>query len=230
MVDDKENKEKTEIENAVSEIEKNIFSLKFYPVAVDENAKNEAVKNLINIYKQGNETVRQLVLFMLHEALSQYYDFKVVHVYDYFKAKNPHEDPTQLRMNVYRAMFNYNTSVEGLIEIVDLLGGLGENDDAAKLLTYHYARISSIEVESHVELRNAIIKALGECNSLYALSALITYARYTDNERTLQRIQAALAKWDKKIDKLKIPEAKKKKLRDELREVIIKETEKSPYR
>lgn len=222
--------EKTEIEDAVTEIEKNIFSLKFYPVAVDENAKDEAVRNLVGIYKKGNETVKQLVLFMLHEATSQYYDFKIVHVYDYFKAKNPHEDPTQLRMNVYRAIFNYNTSLEGIIEIIELLGKLGENDDAAKLLTYHYARIASIEVESHIALRNAIIKALGECNSVYALSALITYAHHTDNERTLQRIQAALARWNKKIDRLKIPEAKRKKLKNELKEVIIKETEKSPYR
>jgi len=230
MTEEKQNEEKENIEQIVSEIEKSIFALKFYPVAVDENAKNEAQKNLIRIYKKGNETVKQLVLFMLHEALSQYYDFKTVHVYDYFKARNPQGDPTQLRMEVYKAIFNYNTSIEGAIDIINTIAKLGENDDAAKLLSYHYTRIASIEVESHIELRNAIINSLGDCDSTYALTALMTYARHTDNEHLLQRIQVALNKWDKKIEKLKLPSEQKKKLKNALKEVIIKESEKSPYR
>ncbi|MEM4166475.1 MAG: hypothetical protein QW153_01250 [Candidatus Bilamarchaeaceae archaeon] len=222
--------EKTEIEKIVSEIEKNIFSLKFYPVAIDENAKDEAKKNLIEIYKKSNDTVRQIILFMLHEAISQYYEFKVVHVYDYFRSKNPQEDPTQTRMNVYRAMFNYNTSIEGIIEIIELLGKLNPYDDAAKVLTYHYARVASIETEAHIELRNAIINALGESDAPHALFSLIKYALYTDNEHLFQRIHAAIKRWQEKIEHLKIPENKKRKLREKLNEVLIKEFGKSHYR
>lgn len=227
---EKTEQEKTEIEKAVSEVEKNIFSLKFYPVAVDKNAKDEAKKNIISIFQKSNETVKQIILFMIHESISQYYDFKVTHVYDYFRAKNPQEDPTQTRMNVYRAMFNYNTSIEGIMEFIDLLGHLGTSDDAAKVLTYHYARVAAIETEAHIELRNAIINALGECDAPYALSALIKYARYTDNEHLFQRIQAALSKWENKIDKIKIPERIRKELKNKLNEVIIKEFGKSHYR
>lgn len=208
------------MDEIVKDIEKNIFSLKFYPVAVDEDSKNEAVTNILKLYKDGNETVRQLILFMLHESLSQYFEFKTVHVYDYFKAKNPHDEPARLRMEVYRAMFNYNTSAEGLMEIITLLGKMSENDDAAKLLTYHYSRVSAIETEAHLMLRNSIINALGESNSPYALSALLQYAKYTDNERTFQRIMAAIGKWSEKIHTIKISEGKRKKLKKELEEVI----------
>jgi hypothetical protein len=143
-----------------------------------------------------------------------------VHVFDYFKGKMPQEDPTRLRMEVYKMMFNYNTSAEGIMEIIALVGKLGENDDSAKLLTYHYSRVSAIETETHIMLRNAILNALGESSSAYALSALLQYARHTDNEKTFQRIMGSIAAWSKKIDSVKMNENKRKRLKKEMEEVI----------
>jgi len=226
----KKPKEKHEkpMDNTVRQIEKNIFSLKFYPVAVDEDSKDEAVRNLLKIYEKENETLKQVILFMLHEAISQYFEFKIAHVFDYFKARNPQEDPSKLRIEVYRKMFNYNTSLEGVIEIIHVLGRIG-GDDAAKLLTYHYARACAAETELHVTLRNAIISALAESDSPYALSSLLTYANHTDNERTFQRLMTAIGKWNDKVDKIKMKDKTRKKLKKGIAEVIKKEFGTSHY-
>ena len=53
----KRNAEKKKVEKVVKEIEKALFAVKFYPVAVDEDAKNDALKKLESIY---------LILFLLH--------------------------------------------------------------------------------------------------------------------------------------------------------------------
>ncbi len=216
------------MDDMVRELEKNIFSLKFYPVAVDEDSKDEAVRNLLRTYEKENETIKQLILFMLHEAVSQYFEFKITHVFDYFKSKNPSEDPAKLRIEVYRKMFNYNTSLEGVIELINLLGRIG-GDDAAKLLTYHYARACAAETELHVTLRNAIISALGVSDSPYALSSLLIYANNTDNERTFQRLMAAIGKWNDKLDNVKMKDKTRKKLKKEISEVIKKEFGTSHY-
>lgn len=225
----KEESGKQDMESAIKEIENAIFAVKFYPVAVDEDSKNEALGKLEKIYKKGNETVRQLVLYMVHGQIALTADMKVMHTFEYFKMKNPGIDAAELRMNVYRSMFNYNTSLEGVTELIRLLGRLNGSDDAAKLLTYHYARLSVIENEGNRMLRAAIIEALGKSESHYALKALLDYARYTDSEQTVHRVVNALIEWEEKIDKLKIKPKEKKKLREKLREFITKEGGASHY-
>ncbi len=208
--------------NAIlKDIEKTLFAIKFYPVAVDEKSKNEAVEKIIRIHNKGEEPVRQMVLYMIHENIAKSADFKVMHTFDYFKTKTPTKDPGQLRMNVYHAMFNYNTSIEGVCELFRLLGRF-RGDDAAKLLTYHYSRLSTYENECNHILRGAVLEALGESESPYALRALIEYAKYVESERTIKRVVKALLGWDEKLVRLKIKD--KEKLQAELREVLTKET------
>jgi tRNA U34 5-carboxymethylaminomethyl modifying GTPase MnmE/TrmE len=225
----KEKEDKSTVESVIKEIENALFALKFYPVAVDEDSKNEALKKLEKIYKNGSETVKQMLLYMVHGHLAQSSEMKVMHTYEYFKLKHPNNDPSQLRMNVYRAMFNYNTSLEGLTELIRLLGRLNGSDDAAKLLTYHYSRFCIMENEATRTLRAAIIDALGKSESHYALKALMDYARYTDSEPTINRVVNALVEWEEKIDGLKISAKEKKKLREKLREFIAKEGKASHY-
>ncbi len=208
---------------AMKEIEGALFAIKFYPVAVDEKSKDEAVEKLTTAYNKGSETIRQLIIYMIHEALAASAELKLMHNFEYAKAKNPALDQTQLRMSVYRSMFNYNTSLEGLVEMVRLLGTLKGSDDAAKLLTYHFSHMCSAENEANHMLRAAILEALGKSDSHYALKSLLEYARYSDNERMFQRIIGALVDWDEKIDKLKIPEKEKKKLRENLQELMTKD-------
>ena len=108
----------------LKDIEKAMFAIRFYPVAVDEKAKNEAIEKLIAIYSKGNDTVRQLVLYMIHDAVAKSAEFRVMHTQEGMKVKNPNQDANQLRMGVYRAVFNYNTSIEGTCDLIRLLGRL----------------------------------------------------------------------------------------------------------
>lgn len=211
------------VNSVVKEIEKNIFSIKFYPVAVDEEAKDEAVKFIKKTYAGGNETVRQLLLYMLHENISSFSEFRIVHNYDFMRTKKPEIEPARVRIDIYKKMFNYNTSMEGIIELVHILGSLEGGDDAAKVLTYHYARLCAWESESSVVLRNAIIEALGESKSTYALDALVEYAKNTDNERTFGRLTRALEKWEGRLAHIKIADSKKRKYRSTLKNLLSRE-------
>lgn len=212
----------------VKDVEQAIFSIKFYPVAVKADAKEAAKKKIREIYKNENETAKQLILYMIHEALSQSGELKTMNNFEMFKKKFPTAEPAQLRIYVYRAMFNYNFSLEGLIELVKLLGELGD-DDSAKVLTYHFSFLSSTEVEGAHILRNAVVNALGMSGSTYALNSLLEYAKYSDNEKLLQRIAGALMEWSKRIEKLSLPKKEKEKLQEELNKVFTSELGGSHY-
>lgn len=220
---------KKEAKKHVKEIEKAMFALKFYPVAVNEDSKNEAVRKLIKIYNEGNDTIRQLLLYMIHDTLASSFELKIMHTFDFFRMKKPNLEPTQLRMNVYRAMFNYNTSLEGIVEIISILGRLDSGDEASKLLTYHFSRFATVENEASQIIRNAIIDALGESDSHYALNVLLDYVKYSENERTIGRATSALLRWDEKIDTLKISKSEKERLRKRLQEIMTRELKGSHY-
>ena len=153
---DNEKKELDPMDKTLKELEQAFFTLKFYPVAVKENGKDEAIEKIKNMYKKENDTVRQLVLYMVHEALAQSSELKTMYNFDFYRRKFPNIDPSQVRVNVYRSMFNYNFALEGMIELVKMLASL-PGDDAAKLLSYHFSFLSAIEVEGSHMLRNAII-------------------------------------------------------------------------
>ena len=215
--------------SVIKEMESALYAVKFYPVAVNEQSKNEAVGKLIGIYNTGSETVRQMLIYMVHENISQNCEMKALHTYDYFKAKNPTLDPAQVRMNVYRAMFNYNTSIEGIAELIRMVGKFRGGDDAAKLMTYHYSHASSYESESNRMLRAVIIETLGKSESKYALTALLEYARYTDNENAFNRIVAALLEWKDRLETMKLKDDEKDRLRTRLQEVLSRELSESHY-
>ncbi|MEK6979398.1 MAG: hypothetical protein AABW86_04200 [Candidatus Micrarchaeota archaeon] len=212
----------------VKEIEQAFFAFRFYPVATREDSRIQAENRIIEAYAKEDDTVKQMILYMIHENLSQAADMKTMHNFEHFKRKLPTADPSQIRINVYRAMFNYNFSLEGLIALVKLLGRL-EGDDAAKLLTYHFTFFSSIEAESMHMLKNAVIDTLGESNSPYALKSLLEYATCTEREQTLQRIASALAKWDQKMEGLKLSKKEKDELTDRLRQILTLEFGDSHY-
>jgi len=220
----KEEKRKSDdsVNSVVSELEKDMFSLKFYPVAVDEKTKDEAVAKIKERYKKGNETVRQLVLYMLHESIAEFFEFRIMHNFEYMKNKNPNAEPARMRIEIYKKMFNYNTSIEGITAMIGVAGEL-EGDDSAKLLTYHYARLCSWESEASIMMRNAIIDALGKSDSLYGFSALMEYAKNTDNEKTYHRLVRALGRWSEKLSKIKMPDAKKRIYLEKLRNILAKE-------
>lgn len=220
--------EKQEMAAALKEMEGAMHEIRFFPVAVDRARKDAALSRLESIYRKGNDTVRQMLLYMAHESLATSMELKAMHTPDFFRAKNPGQDASQLRISVYRAMFNYNTSIEGLAEIVRLLGRLG-GDDSAKLLTYHFSHLAAMENEANHMLRSAILGALGESDSLYALHALLEYARYTDSERTFNRVVGALTDWEDKLEDIRMPPKEKKEIRERLKEIVAREFGASHY-
>jgi predicted LPLAT superfamily acyltransferase len=214
----KKKKETDDANKALKEIEKALFAIRFYPVAVDEKSKNEALTTLAKVHKEGNDTIRQMVLYMIHEALAKTAEFRLMHTQEYFSMKEQ-KDPAKSRMSVYRAIFNYNTSIEGACELYSFLGGL-DMDDAAKLLTYHFSRLCSMENEANHMLRSAVIEALGASKSRYALMSLLEYAKHSDSEKSMGRIMAALRAWQEKIEHMKITDTEREELRARMHELI----------
>jgi hypothetical protein len=221
-------KKEERMNHMVKELEQAFFTIKFYPVAAKEEAKKDALERIRAIFHQEEETIRQLVLFMAHEHLAQAAEVRVMHNLEHFKRKLPTADPAQLRINVYRSMFNHNFSIEGLMDFVMFLATL-EGDDVAKLLTYHFTYFSSMEGEFNRMMRNTLINALGESKSPYALHALLSYARTVDDESLLGRIAVALGKWDEKIEDLKLSRKDKDKLKADIQNVMLQESGSSHY-
>lgn len=215
--------EKKKMNKEAKKIEKAFFAIRFYPVAVNEESKSEALEYIENTYKKGNDTMRQLILYMVHESISKAFQMKIAHTFDYFKMKHPEKEPAQIRMSVYRAMFNYNTSIEGIMEFIFLLGRLEGGDESAKLLTYHFSRFASVENESAQIIRNSILEALGNSNSRYALNALLRYVAYSENERSINRANNSLLKWEDKIESLDISKKEKEELRKRLKGILSNE-------
>ncbi|MBI5223800.1 hypothetical protein HY990_05250 [Candidatus Micrarchaeota archaeon] len=216
---------------AIKEIENAIFAIRFYPVAVSETSKDAAVSVLLKIYREKDETLKQLIIYTIHENICHYAELKFLHTFDFFKSKTPNADPSAMRMNVYRAIFNYDSSMEGICELISLLGKLGADGgtDCAKVLTYHFSHLCSFENEISHMLRAAVLEALGECNSKYALKSLLDYARLTDSERTFHRILSALAKFSEKLDTLKLGDREKEKYRSQIQELLSSDFGSSHY-
>ncbi len=214
---EKEQKKKNEeLTLKIKEIDRALMAVKLYPVATSEQAKGQAIEKVLHIYHSGNDTIRQLIIYMIHDQLAKSAEVKVMHTYDYFKLKNPALNPAQLRMKVYKAIFNYTTSLDGITEMIEILGRCKGNE-AAKLLTYHFSQLANYENECSHILRSAIIDALGKSESVYALMTLLDYAHYSPNDRTLTRVSSALKEWDNKLDSLNLPEQEKERLREIMR-------------
>ena len=215
-------KEEQEIADAVKILDQAFFAFNFYPVATKEEDMLEAKKKIKETYVKGSETIKQIVLYMIHENITKVTELKTIHNFEHFKQRMLNADAAQIRANVYKSMFNYTISLEGAIELIKFLGEI-PGADAAKVLTYHFSFFSGIEIEAMHILRNATLDALGDSDSPYALKCLLRYARYSDSEALGNRIGAAVIKWDEKLEELKIPKTEKDNLRKMLDEVITLE-------
>lgn len=214
--------EKKNTTEVLKQIERSVLSLRLYPVAVKEDAKEKALENIKRIYKKNSDSVRQHILLLMHEHIAKASELRALNTYDLYKAKSPKASPGAIRMKVYKDMFNYTTSAEGLVDFVLLVGELG-GDDAAKLLTHLFSHFCSSENEINHMMRNAVIDALGKSDSPYALKSLLKYASISDNDKILARLSSALVDWDDKIESLKLDAKEKEGLKKELREILTRE-------
>lgn len=222
-------KEELDRNAKIKQIETALMTIRLYPVAATQKAKEDSVLVLVSTFENSDDTLKQLILNALHEHICQFVELKFVHNFDYFKSKFPNTDPSQLRMNVYRSMFNYNTSLEGLIDLIRIVGELKNSDDSAKLLTYHFSHLASFESEVSHMLRSAVLESLGKSNSKYALNSLLEYAKYTDNERTFHRVCSALGEWSEKLDVTKFSQKEKDSFREQITKILSSDFGSSHY-
>ena len=210
------------------DIDRCVAAIILYPISSKEEAKNAAMENLVKIYTKGNDAIRQHLLSVVQENVAHVYDMKVIQTYEVCRIKTPKANPGTIKSGVYRAMFDYNSSTEGIVELIGLLGELNGHE-AAKLLTRLFSHFCSVNSEADRMLRNSVIEALGESNSSYSLNALIEYARLTDNDTLFGRLVSSLAVWNEKIDSLDLPAEKKLELKDELKFLMAKEEKPTQY-
>ena len=211
----------TETSDVLKEIERLLASISLYPVSSGAEAKDNALTGLAALYNSGSEPVRQHIVMSIYEEISRFGELKALGTSEYFRVKAPKAGPGALRMNVYKDMFDYNTSIEGIQEIISLLGVL-KGEGPAKLLTRLLTYFCVNDSEGGRMMRNTVIEALGTSDSPYALESLLTYAILTDNEHLLARLSSALVEWDEKLDGLALNAKEKEKLKGELRGVLTR--------
>jgi hypothetical protein len=198
-----------------------------YPVAKNRGEKQAAKKVIIESYLKGDDVVKQFIIFLIHEQLSRAAGLRAMHNFAHFRKSMPKETgPGDVRKAVYRTMFNYTTSLEGLTELIEFLGELGD-EGAAKLLSYHLSYYSSMDNSAHAILRNSVADALSECSCTYALDVLISQAKYGDRPG---RAIYALSKWEKKLPKAKLTEKEKKEYSKEIAKIMGKKERHEYYR
>ncbi|MBN2478289.1 hypothetical protein JXB01_03300 [Candidatus Micrarchaeota archaeon] len=204
----------------IKDITDTFYKFRFYPVALkDFEEKENAKKHLVGMYREGDEYVKQSLLYLCHEGILQYFPYKHPPNFDFHKARMPEADAAKVRFGVYRTMFNFNSSLEGVLEIIGLLGELNDQS-SAKALTHLFSFFSCHENESSRVIRNAIIDAMGKTNSVYSFRALISYAKVIESERLFSRIINSLLNWEEKINRLEISREEKTKMRKELAEIL----------
>jgi len=210
------------------ELNKLFTSIKYYPVALEESKKDSTLATLLEKYKKGEDFYKQTFLYIAYETLVQFSDYREPRNYGFYQKINPQEKAQRLKLNVYRTMFDYSSSLEGMLEIISLLGKI-HDVPSAKLLTHVFMYYGSRDTLNFKILRTAVIGALGESNSLYALKSLLSYIKHVDSEDILNRVIDAIIKWDEKIGMLGLPEKDTQKLKKELKEILTVAPTDSPH-
>jgi len=187
--------------------ERGMIEFFLYPVAKNRMDREAAKKVMVESYIRGDEVVKQFILFLAHEQLSRAAGMKAMHNFSHYRKMLPKDTNGEtIRKAVYRSIFNYTTSIEGLIGLIEFLGELGDTG-AAKLLSYHLSYYASMDSPALQILRNATLDALMHCDSPYALETLLGYAKYGErNDRALYAIRG----WEKKLPKSDLSAEEKK--------------------
>ncbi|MBU0586388.1 hypothetical protein KJ780_02675 [Candidatus Micrarchaeota archaeon] len=223
-------KEEEGFRSNIKEAENAFAKFRLYPIATSTEEKDESILKIKKLYETGDERLKQIILYLANEMLMQFSEYRAPKNLEYFKRRFPQNDGTQNRMNIYRAMFNHSTSLEGIIELLDLLASL-KGPEAAKVLTYYFSFLCAFDAsEASRILRNSAVEALGKSDSEYSLKALIRYAKTADNDQLSSRILNSLSEWKEKLHKLKISQSQKDSFAKEISKLLMVEREGAHYR
>lgn len=197
-----------------------------YPM-LRKRAEAEAAKKLvIDAYSKGDEVVRQFILFIMHEHLAKAANMRAMENFDFFrKVLGEKTEVLDVRKHVYRSIFNYSNSLEGTVELLFLLGDIGDTG-AAKVISRHLAFYMSGEQQGLQLLRNAAVEALENCESIYALDVILAYAKYADKN---ERFIFALRDWENKLKKSSLSARDKEAYLSEIGDLMMVRKEKDVH-
>lgn len=190
----------------MKEAEVALGALNSYPILKGRAEAEEAKRIVLEAYSKGDAVVRQFILFVIHEHLSKAANMRMMENFEFFKKMMGEKaEVLEVRKNVYRSMFNYSNSLEGTVELLLLLGDIGDVG-AAKVLSRHLAFYMSGEQSGLQMLRNAAVEALENCGCTYALDVILAYAKYAEKN---ERFVFALRDWEDKLQKMDLSAADK---------------------
>jgi len=190
-------------------IDELIRRIQTYPVISNDDVMIEAKSELVRIYKGGPDNVRQTILFIIHNLIFELDDIRQPQSTKIIKRREQISEDVRLRVFTYQRMFNYNTSFEGINEIIEILTMLDDNA-SAKILTHFLSHVLTIESEGYRMLRNDVFDALGKMTNMYALKSLLYYHSVVSSEQLSGKIEDALNMWRKKLGKLDISKQERK--------------------
>ena len=213
----------------IKEIDRLIVTIYNYPVFTDYRKKEEAKEAIIEIYKKGDQSIKNTILFILHEKLCAAKEYRDFHNFEGMRARYKDEDANKVRQRIFRNIFDYAGSLDGIFETFELLGKF---DDvfSIKLLSYHLSRYMLVNSFETQILSEKVLTILGGSNNTYALRILLSIAPFAyEREKLLPIMIDALSLWAEKIDKIKIDRKEKKELKKEIKKYIEMEEKKVGY-
>ncbi|MEM2948286.1 MAG: hypothetical protein QXY05_04090 [Candidatus Anstonellales archaeon] len=213
----------------VKQIDNLIMTIYNYPVFTDYEKKEEAKKALIKMYKKEDQVIKNTILFILHEKLCSAKEYRDFHNFEGMKMRYKEEDANKVRQGIFRRVFDYAGSLEGIFETFDILGKF---DDvfSIKLVSYHLSRYMLVNSFETQVLSEKAISVLGESNNTYALRVLLSLAPFFyGKEKVVPIMIDALSTWAEKLDRLKMSEKEKNELKKEIKKYIEMEEKRVEY-
>ncbi len=193
------------------EIDKKIALINSYPVLHNEEEKEKAKKWLIRVYKKGSENIKQSILYVIYNLIMKAGEYRISKEINYFNKINKE----RARLNVYKAMFDYCESIEGVADLLKLLSKFEDNASLkviSKVLTFSLANSPN---DASLILRNACLDILGEHKNYYALRILLNIIKYSENDKLTTKCYIQIKKWENRKDK-KVKEIIKKYIDDKI--------------
>ncbi|MGB9719443.1 MAG: hypothetical protein ACPL06_02520 [Candidatus Anstonellales archaeon] len=213
----------------IKEIDKLIITIYNYPVFTEYEKKEEAKKNLIKMYKNEDQVIKNTILFILHEKLCTAKEYRDFHNFEGMKMRYKEEDANKIRQGIFRRVFDYSGSLDGIFETLDILGKF---DDvfSIKLVSYHLSRYMLVNSFETQILSEKAMSILGESNNTYALRVLLSIAPFVyGKERIVPIVADALSVWAEKIDRIKMNEKERNELKKEIKKYIEMEEKRIEY-
>ncbi len=204
----------------IKEIDRLIITIYNYPVFTDYEKKEDAKYALVKMYKKEDQVIKNTILFILHEKLCSAKEYRDFHNFEGMKARYKEEDANKVRQGIFRRVFDYSGSLDGIFETFDLLGKF---DDvfSIKLVSYHLSRYMLVNSFETQMLSEKAVSILGESNNTYALRVLLSFAPFFYGKEKIMPIMAdALSLWAEKIGRIKISEKERSELKKEIKKYI----------